>query len=406
MENKRSKKFVMIYREAAKYLEDDAGTLRNRIYKNQKADVKHLKQVYALVCKTIEHRRCLTSVITASQILQKERKLNMNIAQLMTFDLLIGSKRLNCGKCAEKDALLRHKVRLNGEFIKYKLKHPVIAEKQEGPLVRWVRIRKDSQECASMLEKLGLSRTDKWEDVMKSQVFYEDVYVPQLFAIPMSIKVAELPEYKSGELIIQDRASCIPVTIMDPQPGKTYIDSCAAPGNKTSQLAAQSKHVIAFERDKKRAKTLQNMLDRAKLLKKVEIRQMDFTQCDPFEVEGLIVDPSCSGSGIFRATSVTPERLNSLADFQFHIVLHALKFDAKQVVYSTCSIHKEENEMVVKRLLETPEVAEKWKLGNALPNWPRRGFKEVFDGAEKCVRVNPKEDGGIGFFAACFDRID
>lgn len=234
--------------------------------------------------------------------------------------------------------------------------------------------------------------------------------------------MSKLPEYEDGSIIVQDRASCIPVTIMNPIKGKgVYIDSCAAPGNKTSQLASYAKRVIAFERDSKRANTLTKMLKTAHLNNKVDVKVMDFTHFSPpnpdqnsegnekmQEYDGLIVDPSCSGSGIFRATTTTPERLEKLSEFQFLIMMHALRFNTKKVIYSTCSIHPEENEQVVKRLLEHPNVFTKWRLApreRVLPEWPRRGLVSEFPEAEGCIRVEPRVDGGIGFFAACFERV-
>lgn len=425
----------MIYRDAAKYLDDGAGTLRNRIYNANasKQNVKQLKQLYALVSETLKHKTALQYIINASQMMKVERKLNMNIAMVMVYDLLIGVGRLNCSKCAEKDAIIRHKTRLNAELVKYKLKNPVIVDKQDNdePPVRWIRVnlgRMPGDSPKAMFERLGLTEVNSWANV-KAKNYYKDKYVANLYAIPPSISMAKLPEYANGSIIVQDRASCFPVTIMNPAMGKgVYIDSCAAPGNKTSQLAAYAKKVIAFERDPKRANTLAKMLKTAHLNNKVDVKVMDFTRFDPQpksseenegeesntdendseEYDGLIVDPSCSGSGIFRATTTTPERLEKLSEFQFLIMMHALRFNAKKVVYSTCSIHPEENEQVVKRLLEHPNVAGKWRLApreRALPNWPRRGLTSEFPEANGCVRVNPRVDGGIGFFAACFERI-
>ena len=97
----------------------------------------------------------------------------------------------------------------------------------------------------------------------------------------------------------------------------------------------------------------------------------DFTTTKPEDfpdVTGLVVDPSCSGSGIFgraledshneeEIENVNTERLNKLAGFQFAIMKHALLFpSARKVVYSTCSIHAQENERVVVDLLLDPEV--------------------------------------------------
>lgn len=408
----------MIYREAARYLEDAAGTLRNRIYNSKSCkpqDVRELKQIYALTCETIRHRTALTQVIKSSQMLVKERKLNLNVALVMAYDLLLGQGRLSCGKCPEKDAILRHKTRLNGELVKYKLKHPKLAESSNSdePPVRWIRTNlkiSSDQATLYLFKRLHLAEVTTWQKVGFKN-WHRDSLIPNLFAIHPSISMDKLPEYNEGKIIVQDRASCIPVTLMDPESNGVYIDACAAPGNKTSQLAAVSRKVIAFERDPKRAKTLAKMLETAKLSDLVEIQVMDFTHYEPTEdyIDGLIVDPSCSGSGIFRSTTTTPERLQKLSEFQYLITLHALKFNAGKVVYSTCSIHPEEDENVVQKLLDTPEVSAKWELADrarALPEWSRRGLdtdlsKKRFEG---CIRVEPRTDGGIGFFAACFIR--
>ena len=178
-------------------------------------------------------------------------------------------------------------------------------------------------------------------------------------------------------------------------------------------------------------------------------------------VTGFILDPSCSGSGIFGRKYIDsinklksnqqknnwkssnndndndiPEeqeefnrkedlktRLAKLSSFQFQVVKHAMSFpEAKRLVYSTCSIHAEENERVVIDLLLDKDVQKAgWRVASrdsVIPSWPRRGFveefKEVFRDsasdeeckrmAEGCIRVAPKVDGGIGFFAVCFER--
>lgn len=83
---------------------------------------------------------------------------------------------------------------------------------------------------------------------------------------------------------------------------------------------------------------------------------------------------------------------------------HALRFGARRVVYSTCSIHREEDEEVVKLALDSSEG--RYTLVPALPAWPRRGDTSVFAEADRCVRVDPDADGMTGFFVACFERTD
>lgn len=71
-------------------------------------------------------------------------------------------------------------------------------------------------------------------------------------------------------------------------------------------------------------------------------------------------------------------------------------------MYSTCSIHQEENEDVVKKALDSQNG--KWRLKKAIPQWHRRGFS-VFEDSENCLRTSPEEDAMLGFFVACFERV-
>eukprot|EP00966_Prymnesium_polylepis_P162442 3754417-Prymnesium_polylepis.1 len=69
---------------------------------------------------------------------------------------------------------------------------------------------------------------------------------------------------RTGKLIIQQKASCFPAVALAPPPGATVIDACAAPGNKTSHLAAimgNRGRVFAFEVNERRCELLRQMMD-------------------------------------------------------------------------------------------------------------------------------------------------
>lgn len=142
----------------------------------------------------------------------------------------------------------------------------------------------------------------------------------------------------------------------------------------------------------------------------------DFKLIDPFDqaystVEYILLDPSCSGSGMVnRMDEVTDtensknnERLMKLAGFQIILLKHSLKFPAvKRVVYSTCSIHEEENEYVVHEALKA--FSGSFKLIPAMPEWSHRG-SEKFEFGKLCLRTDPKVHLTNGFFVAVFERI-
>lgn len=366
----------------------------------------------------------------------------------MVHDLLFAkSGRINCGKSKTKDSILTHKTRLKAELVKYKLKHGIketsemedSSLKQDSTPVRWVRtntIKASDGEIRKAFEGRGLKVVDSWTLVQNDkQALYIDENVPYLYGLNPQFPLTLMDIYQQGKVIIQDRASCFPATILAPKPGDMLIDACSAPGNKTTHLAAFVNNtrdtIRAFERDTKRAGILKKMIGRAGATNSISVTVGDFTESDPNDfplVTGFIVDPSCSGSGIFgrgfdeqeqekgQTSQEDRFRLIKLAEFQYKIVRHAMSFpNARKLVYSTCSIHAEENEQVVKRLLQDPDVeARGWKLtepGKVLPNWKGRGLVEEFAGMENpealaasCVRAKPIEDGGIGFFAACFER--
>ena len=244
-----------------------------------------------------------------------------------------------------------------------------------------------------------------------------DRHIPNLLAFRSNTDFHNNQLYIDGHLIIQDKASCIPAQVLKPPLNSVVIDACAAPGNKTSHLAALMQNtgkIFAFDICKKRIKTMEKLLKRAGVTNCETINnnflKTQSTDEKLKDVKYILVDPSCSGSGIVNRlshltdTEVTgPERLRSLQEFQKKILNHALSFpNVLNVVYSTCSINEMENEQVVKECLKTNP---QFSLNHILPQWPSRGvvcndFSESF----KCVRCDPKCHDTNGFFVALFQR--
>lgn len=172
-----------------------------------------------------------------------------------------------------------------------------------------------------------------------------DAHVPNLIAVsPLSgVDFTKTEAYKEGKIILQDKASCFPAYLLDPHPhpdaeAGDVIDACSAPGNKTTHLAAilaerassllklvgkkagdgqgegrkSSSRIFAFEKDKFRAKTLERMVGIAGSDGFTVVNPgVDFLKADPSAEEysrvgSLLLDPSCSGSGIV-GRDVAPE---------------------------------------------------------------------------------------------------
>lgn len=277
-----------------------------------------------------------------------------------------------------------------------------------------------------------------------------DAHVPNLLVFDPGTDLHDHPMVRSGEIVLQGKASCLPAAALDPKRGWDVVDCCAAPGNKTTHLAAlvgDGGRVRAFDADGKRLKRLARNVATAGAGAIVDARRADFLEVDPTDpeyagVRAVLLDPSCSGSGtagtrgdylIAAARGETVEgtveggadggadgvrkddsarghhlrpdkRVDALAQFQLRALLHAFEFPAaERLSYSTCSVHEAENEAVVRAAL--PRAAELgWRLCRAMPEWPRRGLEGAVEGAECLIRADQFEDDMEGFFVAVFAR--
>ncbi|KAH9945315.1 S-adenosyl-L-methionine-dependent methyltransferase [Epithele typhae] len=401
---------------------------------------KNRKRTAALVIETLKYKQVLNEVIDAAQLLKQEKKLSSrNLALVLVHDLLL-ARGIQAGDGPIKQAVLRHRTRLNGEFQRLKIKRGAKTQEElaqtddsrAASIPRYIRV---NLTCWSLDEALKVFEAQGFEQgdpLSSKKAFKIDDHIPDLLAFHPSVKFTEDPLYLSGKIILQDKASCFPAHVLCPPSNDRaqVIDATAAPGNKTSHLSAimQNKgKLFAFERDRKRFTTLKNMLARAHC-SNVEAVNLDFLTVSPEDskfagVTHILLDPSCSGSGIVNRMDHlldneeegdgNYERLNKLAAFQLKMIRHAMKFPSvKRIAYSTCSIHAIENEHVVGQALKTEEaVVGHFKLAHreeVLPNWHRRGIAEEMNGevdnASRLVRCSPGEDGTNGFFVSLFIR--
>ena len=195
----------------------------------------------------------------------------------------------------------------------------------------------------------------------------------------------------SGDCYIQDPSTAIACQLLDPRPGEKILDACAAPGGKTAYLAQLMKNrgvIIACDRDRERLQILKDNVDR---LGATIVRPVcsDWTRNHPPEqilsiapFDRVLLDAPCTNTGVMRRRidvrwRLQPEDFNRMSNEQLIIaraVLRLLK-PGGRIVYGTCSLEREENEQVVRRLLaELPTLgleAEK----DSLP------FRDGFDGA-------------------------
>ncbi|MEQ2199534.1 hypothetical protein XENOCAPTIV_001690 [Xenoophorus captivus] len=291
------------------------GALKTLVYDSK---FPSIKQLFALVCETQKFSSILQEIIESTKLL-KHTKLKMTLAKVLVYDLLIG-QGLKCGG-TWKAKMMKHRPRLQAELARMKVRRKVSrnedllpASAQQTPgdqLPRYVRVntlKTSVEDAVDYLKRDGFSylgQALKLDNLtLKNKDFVMDLHLPELLVFSPKTEFHDHFLYKAGHIILQDKASCLPAYLLDPPPGSHVIDACAAPGNKTSHLAAIMKNrgrLFAFDLDGKRLATMSTLLLRAGVTCH-QLANQDFLKVDTNgpqykDVEYILLDPSCSGSG-------------------------------------------------------------------------------------------------------------
>ncbi len=158
-----------------------------------------------------------------------------------------------------------------------------------------------------------------------------------------------------GEFRIQDIGSQSVVPLLDLAPGQRFLDLCAAPGNKTAQALESGVHAVACDFHAKRVGMLRTL--------GVDAVHLDGTRALPFRAafDRILVDAPCSGTGTLARNPeikwrLDPAHLQELHGRQVVLLRHALEALAPggTLVYSTCSLEREENDAVIEAVGRHP----------------------------------------------------
>ncbi|WP_339671121.1 16S rRNA (cytosine(967)-C(5))-methyltransferase RsmB [Dasania marina] len=226
-------------------------------------------------------------------------------------------------------------------------------------------------------------------------------HAPAGIRLQQATGVQQLPQFAEGWVSVQDEAPQLGVALLDLQPGQRVLDMCCAPGGKTCHmLEAQPElaQLLAVDIDQQRLLRVGENLQRLHL--QAELKCSDATQLDdwwdgqPFD--RILLDAPCSGTGVIRRNPDIkahrrPEDIVQLAELQLEI-LTALWPSLKPgglLLYATCSILPDENELVVAAFCQQQADAEHCPIA---AEW---GLERPYG-----RQLFPQPDGHDGFYYA------
>lgn len=173
-------------------------------------------------------------------------------------------------------------------------------------------------------------------------------------------EIQKLDIYKNGYIYLQSLSSMVPPLVLDPKEGECILDVTAAPGSKTTQMAALMNgkgYILANELDKLRCERLKYnvIVQGAKIVEVINGRGEKLGEQYNEKFDKVLLDTPCSGEGRFSIYNVqtykswstrTVKELTKMQKKLFKSAYNALKPNGT-LVYSTCTLNKEENECIL-----------------------------------------------------------
>lgn len=220
--------------------------------------------------------------------------------------------------------------------------------------------------------------------------------------------VASLPSFREGLFALQDESSQLAVFLLDPRPGETVLDACAAPGGKSTMIAQLMDDrgvVVALDRHPRKIPLIQENASRLGITS-IRATAADATLWEPSDgmvIDRILIDAPCSGLGVIRRHPEgkwwrSPDDVTRIARTQSAILSRVARLVSPGgvVVYSTCSTTREENESVVESFLA--------RHPDFFMDYPETPLLGPFRSSDNFFRSWPHRHGMDGFTAARFRR--
>lgn len=229
--------------------------------------------------------------------------------------------------------------------------------------------------------------------------------------------LGNLEEHGLGYYYVQEASSMVPVEILNPKPGDFILDMAAAPGSKTTQIAAKMKnqgYIIANDPDYLRLKPLTMNIQRCGIAN-IIMTIMEGRYFKNFEFDKILLDAPCSGTGtisksprtILEWNPYSVKRLNGIQKQLIKTAFENLKVNG-EMTYSTCTLEPEEDEAIISYLLNNFENAKLEKIElDIKSSKPILEFnnEKYNEEVKKCLRIWPQDNKTDGFFVAKIKKL-
>lgn len=224
--------------------------------------------------------------------------------------------------------------------------------------------------------------------------------------------------HEAGVYYMQEASAMVPAACLSAAPGERILDLCAAPGGKSTQIAAAMRGegiLVCNEIHPERAKILSENIERMGIRNAIVTNETPQALADTFSeyFDKIMVDAPCSGEGMFRKNEEacmqwSEENVKLCADRQDEILDCAAKMlrPGGRIVYATCTFAPEENEGSVSRFVRRNPSFHivKTAVHEGMEGGRKEWVHDPAEGIEKTIRLFPHKVRGEGHFAAVLEK--
>lgn len=217
------------------------------------------------------------------------------------------------------------------------------------------RLKDNTESIKKVLENLDITYSENSN--FPNSIILNDHYQKDGFDSSTGLKITSFSFYKEGHIYLQSLSSMLPVFLLDPHEKENILDMCAAPGSKTTMIQSITNNKVnltAVELHKDRFEKLKyncNKQGANALLLNKNALDLD----DMFKFDKILLDAPCSGSGTLDLsnnrykTTFTKDLITKCVSVQKKLIKKSYKLlnSGGMLIYSTCSLLREENEDMV-----------------------------------------------------------
>lgn len=214
------------------------------------------------------------------------------------------------------------------------------------------------------INKTKIDREDLKEKLNKKQISYKETKLEDFLILNKVKNIENLTEFKEGLFTVQDESAGLTALVLNPKENEMVLDACSAPGGKTTYMSEIMKNTGIIEAWDIYDHRIKLTLDNAKRLGLTNIKTSKkdasiYDESYKEKFDKILLDVPCLGIGVIKRKpdikwQRKPDDVQEIAKLQYKILNTCSKYlkQGGELVYSTCSILKKENEDIIERFLK------------------------------------------------------